>query len=148
MRTALGPDVGAWRWGAVHRLSLRHPLSRTGDLGQLLDKPVMEVDGDLATLSNSGFDGQRAEVGAPAGHGFEPSSGAGYRLQVDLGEQPARAWSVTVESQSGQPGSPFHDDQRLDFVAGRTHALPLDIPDIEAATRHTIQLVAIGATPS
>jgi len=146
LRSELGHDMAAWRWGAVHRLSLRHPLGHTGDLGQLLDKPTIEVDGDLATLSNSGFDGQRPHPEAATGHGFAPSSGAGYRLQVDLGEFPVRVWTITLESQSAQPGSPHYDDQRLDFVAGRTRALPLDLPDIEAAARHTIELVPIGET--
>lgn len=134
----LGPDPARWTWGGIHQLALRHPLSGRGDLGALLDKGPVPVPGDLATLNNSGFDASRD------GRGWMATSGAGYRLEVDLGEEPAAAWTITGESQSALPGSPHHDDQRADFVACRVRRVPLDREAIVAGAVHTTRLVPAG----
>jgi len=135
---AMGPDPAGWTWGGIHQLPLRHPLSGRGDLGALLDKAPVPVPGDLATLNNSGFDATRD------GRGWIATSGAGFRLEVDLGEEPAAAWTITGESQSALPGSPHHDDQRADFVACRVHRLPLDRDAVRGAAAHTTRLAPAG----
>lgn len=132
---AMGPDPAAWTWGGIHQLLLRHPLSGRGDLGRRFDKGPMPVPGDLATLNNSGFDAGRGS------QGWWASSGAGYRLEVDLGEQPPAAWSISGESQSALAGSPHYDDQRPDYLAGRVRRLPLDRGEVVAMAVHTTRLV-------
>jgi penicillin amidase len=143
LEAMLGPDPSVWRWGAIHRLRLRHVLGGRGDLGTLLDKPAMDVGGELVTLDNSGYDATRPDPARPGeARGWEATSGSGYRLEVDLGEQPPAAWTITGESQSGLPGSAHYDDQREDWRAGRVHRLPLDRSEVERAavsrTRLTI----------
>lgn len=142
---ALGPEPTTWRWGALHRLTLKHVLSDRGDLGELLDVPVGEVGGSLVTLSNSGFDATRPEGAGPDGNlAWRPTSGAGYRLEVDLGEQPPAAWSITLESQSGVPEDPHYRDQVDDFLHGRTHRLALDRDEVDLDAAHELQLVPSG----
>jgi penicillin amidase len=144
--SVLGPDPAEWRWGALHTLRLRHPLSGRGDLGELLDKPTVEVGGDLTTLNNSGFDPGR-DLHSPKGpRAWEATSGAGYRLEVDMGESPPAAWTITAESQSGDPGSPHWDDQRADFLAGRVRRLPLDRAEVEAEAQTSTRLVPHDAS--
>jgi penicillin amidase len=148
LASALGPDPSAWRWGAIHRLRLRHPLSGRGDLGELLDKPAVDVGGDLVTLNNSGYDAGRPDPARPGEeHGWEATSGAGYRLEVDLGEEPPAAWTITGESHSGLPGSPHYDDQRDAWRAGRVHRLPLDRSEVEASAtrRETLATAAMAS---
>ena len=139
LEAALGPDPAAWTWGGIHQLLLRHPLSARGDLGSLFDKGPVPVPGDLATLNNSGFDATRD------GRGWMASSGAGYRLEVDLGEKPAAAWTITGESQSALPGSPHYDDQRDDHVHGRVRRMPLDRDQVDTIAAHTTRLAPKGA---
>jgi penicillin amidase len=141
----LGPDPKAWRWGSLHMLRLRHPMSGRGDLGELLDKPMVEVGGDLTTLNNSGFDANRDPRGPQGPRAWEATSGAGYRLEVDMGESPPVAWTITAESQSGDPGSRHWDDQRADFLAGRVRRLPLDRTEVEAGAQTRTQLVPADA---
>jgi penicillin amidase len=148
LTAALGPEPSAWRWGAIHRLRLRHPLGDRGDLGELLDKPAVDVGGDLVTLNNSGYDAGRPDPARPGeGDGWEATSGAGYRLEVDLGEEPPAAWTITGESQSGLPGSPHYDDQREDWRVGRVHRLPLDRSEVEriAARRETLATASMAS---
>jgi penicillin amidase len=138
LSAAMGPDPAVWAWGGIHQLLLPHALSGRGDLGRLLDKGPIPVPGDLATLNNSGFDAGRGP------RGWWATSGAGYRLEVDLGEQPPAAWTITGESQSAMAGSPHHDDQRSDYVAGRVHRLPLDRAEIERDAVHEVRLEPQG----
>lgn len=134
LETALGPDPAAWTWGGIHQLVLRHPLSARSELWTLFDKGPVPVPGDLATLNNSGFDATRG------GRGWMASSGAGYRLEVDLGEEPAAAWTITGESQSALLGSAHYDDQRDDYVHGRVRRVPLDRDQVEAIAAHITRL--------
>lgn len=140
--TRLGPDPDAWRWGELHRLTLRHPLSGRGELGELLDKPPVAVPGDLSTINNSGFEGGRISPDLPGyDRNWEATSGAGYRLVADLGVSPAEIWTITGESQSGHPGSPHWNDQLDDFLAGRYRRIPMEDAAIEATaeTRFTLE---------
>jgi len=140
LESTLGADPATWTWGGIHQLLLRHPLSARGELGGLFDKGPVAVPGDLATLNNSGFDATRD------GRGWMASSGAGYRLEVDLGEEPAAAWTITGESQSALLGSPHYDDQRDDYVRGRVRRMPLDRDQLDAVAAHITRLEPKGAT--
>jgi penicillin amidase len=138
LAATLGPDPATWSWGGIHQLVLRHPLAADTALSSLLDKPATPVPGDLVTLDNSGFDASRD------GRGWLATSGAGFRLEVDLGAKPDAAWTITAESQSALVGDPHFDDQREDFVQGRTRCVPLDIAAIEHMAVHVTRLEPQG----
>jgi penicillin G amidase len=141
LTAALGADPAGWTWGRLHKLRLPHTLSGRGDLRSLLDKGPVEVPGDLTTLNNSGYDASRPVQGRLGeSRAWWATSGAGYRLEVDLGQDPPLAWTITLESQSGRPGSAHYDDQREDFLAGRTRPLPLDRAEVERMARHRTRL--------
>jgi acyl-homoserine lactone acylase PvdQ len=103
----------------------------------------------MATLNNRGFAGSRIPAGDPRyGRNWEGASGAGYRLVADLGDPHGSAWTVTLEGQSGSPGSPNRSDQIDDFLAGRYHEVPLDRGRAEATARHRLTLApATGRAP-
>ncbi|HVA87307.1 MAG TPA: penicillin acylase family protein [Candidatus Saccharimonadales bacterium] len=146
LRAALGPDPGAWRWGALHHLVHRHPLGGRGDLGELLNKPAREVGGDSWSVNNSGLAASRIDPGDPNYlRAWEATSGAGYRLIADLGDPSGSIWTITAEGQSAHPGSPHAADQLDDFVAARYHELPLDRGRAEAAATHRLVLEPDGS---
>ena len=109
----LGPDISAWRWGALHKVQLRHLLSGRGDLGQLLDRGGLPVGGNGVTVCNTGFDPNWGAL-----------MGANYRLISDLGED--GMWAVEAQGQSGHPGSAHYCDQLPEWLAGRYHFLAFD----------------------
>lgn len=142
LQTRLGPDPEAWRWGDLHQLPLRHPLSGRGSLAELLDKPAVPVAGDPSTVCNTGYGGGRISPDLPDyDRNWEASSGEGYRLVADLGSDPPAIWTITGESQSGHVGSAHWNDQLDDFVAGRYREIPMDPQALAAAatTRLTLE---------
>ena len=48
----------AWRWGALHRLRLAHPLASIPGLEELFVAADIELGGDEQTVMPGGFDGR------------------------------------------------------------------------------------------
>ena len=125
----LGDDMTDWNWGRLHTLPLRHLLSGRGDLGQLLDRGGEPVSGNGLVVSNTGS--------APD---FVSSSGANYRLIVDLAEAPAQMWSLDAAGPSGQPGSPHYASQLGDWLSGRYHRICLERDHVRPTIRTRLTL--------
>lgn len=114
----LGPTLDDWQWGRLHTLVQKHFLSGRGDLGVLLDRSGLPVDGDSTTVNASIPDGEhRAWLGA------------GYRMVADLSDPRAGLWWVEVGGVSGHPGSPHYDDQGAVWAAGQGQYTPLQGED-------------------
>ncbi len=114
LETHLGPDMSTWKWGALHKVQLRHVLSGRGELGPLLDRGGLPVGGSGVTVCNTGFDPNWGAL-----------TGANYRLISDLGED--GMWAVESQGQSGHPGSRHYCDQLEEWLAGRYHFLGFDV---------------------
>ncbi|MBX3437342.1 MAG: penicillin acylase family protein [Planctomycetaceae bacterium] len=111
----LGPDLHEWTWGRLHCMPLKHVLSSRGELSELLDHGNVPVKGDMGTVCNTG-----------SGPDWLATTGSGYRMILDLHEEPPGLWASDGQSQSGQPGSPHYDDQLDDWLAGEYHFLSLE----------------------
>ena len=122
LETRLGLEMSRWQWGNLHTITLRHPLSRRGELSALLDRGGYAVGGNGFTVCNTGYDG--------AGSGYEAASGANYRLIADLGAGTQGLWAVDAAGQSGHPGSAHYCDQLTEWISGHYHFLPLERADI------------------
>jgi penicillin amidase len=57
--------------------------------------------------------------------------GPSWRMIVDLGPEP-KAWGIYPGGPSGNPGSPFYDNQLEDWAEGRYHHLlyPVTFSDL------------------
>ncbi|WP_149535677.1 penicillin acylase family protein [Siccirubricoccus phaeus] len=108
----LGPNPGAWRWGALHQARFEHPLLRA--IPWLRDRARLEVPtgGDEATLSRGGM--------GPAS--FAHVHGAGLRLVADLASS-AGVQAIIATGQSGHPLSPHWADLLPLWQAGETLSL-------------------------
>ena len=127
----IGDDPAGWRWGAIHRLRLVHPLGSIPGLGPLFTAVDAELGGDEQTVAQAGFDGRE---GYPAA--VIPSWRAVYDL-ADLD----RSVGVLPAGISGNPGSPHWNDQAPLWLAGEYHPLPFSRPAVEAVVVATLQLV-------
>ena len=88
------------RWGALHRLTLRHPLSAAPVIGGAFTRGPFEMAGGPFTPSAGQY---RHDLPA------DMYAGASYRQVVDLARiEDARM--ITFGGQSGHPGSPHYDD--------------------------------------
>ena len=115
LESRLGEDMSSWTWGRLHTIKLPHPLSKLGDLSQLLNRGGQEVGGNGITVCNTGYDPN-----------YMAAMGANYRLIADLADSPPGLWAVDAAGQSGHPGSTHYCDQLPDWLAGRHHYLTLD----------------------
>jgi penicillin amidase len=114
LRNRLGDDIEQWRWGRLHQLAQRHFLSGRGDLGQLLDHPRLEMDGDAHSVNSAVPDAS-----------YTVWLGAGYRFIAELADPRAGWWSIEVGGASGHPGSPHYSDQLSRWRAGELYYTPL-----------------------
>ncbi|HEX9247605.1 MAG TPA: penicillin acylase family protein [bacterium] len=128
MEAALGPSIDAWRWGQVHAMRPRHPLSSiVPAAAALLDPPPVAAGGDADTVQAGAF------IPA-AGYGVTLASVARYVF--DLGDWDHSGWIVPLGA-SGHPGSPHYADQAQDWADVRLRPMRYTWSRIHAeAERH------------
>jgi penicillin amidase len=125
---ALGADRRQWRWGALNRIAVTHPLSRAAAvLGRMLNPPVVEVGGYSTTPNVLGL--------APSGAVEGPS----MRFVADLAD-PDNTRLVNFMGQSGHPASEHYGDQFEAWRKVETRRLPFTSEAVARETRHTLRL--------
>jgi penicillin G amidase len=127
----LGPDPGARRWGALHRVRFAHPLARLPGLGAMFVAAEVEIGGDEQTVLQSSVDGRL---------GFDAVVVPSWRQVVDLSNVDATL-AVLCTGQSGNPASPHWSDQTPLWAAGELRPCPFTRPAVEAAAEHRLALV-------
>jgi penicillin amidase len=123
----LGTDPAGWRWGDLHQISFRHPLSNTPERRTVLDLGSVRRGGDGFTPN------------ATRGPGYAQSSGASYRHILDLADWDRSVFTSTP-GQSGQPGSQHYGDLLPMWAEGRYAPLVYSRPAVEANTAHRLLL--------
>ncbi|HEY5710375.1 MAG TPA: penicillin acylase family protein [Allosphingosinicella sp.] len=122
-REQLGPDPAAWRWGSLHQVRIRHPLSRIPAIAAAF--PPIEGEG-------SGGDSYTVMArwvrGAPA---WQVAGGASYLQVIDVG-----AWDnslmLNFPGQSADPRSPHYRDQYAPWISGEMQPMLFSRAAVEA----------------
>jgi penicillin amidase len=127
----LGPAEQDWAWGRLHQARLAHPAG-----------PAMSAGArEQAAIDPLPRGGSADTVGATTYlPDFTQSSGATFRLVVDVGEWDS---SVVMNSpgQSGDPASPHYADLYALWAADEAVPLLYSRDRIEAVAREWIRLV-------
>ena len=123
LRATLGDDPAAWRWGALHRLRLAHPLASIPGLEPLFVAADVELGGDEQTVMQGGFDGR---------DGYPAAVIPSWRVVFDLADLD-RSVGVLPAGNSGNPASPHWNDQSELWTHGGTHPLPFTQAAVETA---------------
>ncbi len=131
LRERVGPDTTEWRWGALHRLALVHPLGAIPGLEPLFTAADAELGGDEQTVMQGAFDGR---------DGYAVEVIASWRAVYDLADLD-RSVGVLPTGVSGNPASPHWNDQFPLWIAGEHHPLPFTRPAVEAAAVATLRLL-------
>jgi penicillin amidase len=98
------------RWGDVHRLTLRHPLSAVPLVGDAWTRgPLPMPGGPFTPLAGQYLHHRPVDMFV----------GASYRQVVDLADPEGRSWMITFGGQSGHVGSRHYDDLTPGWLRGR-----------------------------
>jgi penicillin amidase len=117
------------RWGALHTVTFRHPLSRLGPAyARAFDLGPVERPGDEHTPNNTRHDGTLQQV-----------HGATYRHLFDLSDWD-RGLATSAPGQSGQPGSPHYGDLLQPWSKGEYFPLAFSRKKVESVMRHRLWL--------
>ena len=136
---ASGPDAARWRWGALHRVELRHPLGVVAGLRGLLNRGPYPAGGDANTVRLAAFGS--GEEDSPR---FGPvTTGPNYRFVVDAGDWD-QAWSIVSPGQSGHPASESYDDQVDLWLRARYRPMVFGRRAAELAAKHELVLRGSG----
>ncbi|MDQ0251829.1 penicillin amidase [Sphingomonas kyeonggiensis] len=130
-REKLGPDPAAWRYGTLHQVRLRHPLSAIPAIARAF--PAIEGEG-------SGGDGYTVMARWLGSSSWQVGGGASYLQVIDVG-----AWDnslmLMLPGQSIDPRSPHYRDQYANWANGRMQPMPFSrtAVDARAASRTTLR---------
>ena len=114
IREQLGPDADRWTWGALHRLTFRHPLGiAPGPHRRRVNAGPFPVPGGRTTVWPMVWN-----TGKP----FDVYGGPSLRFVTDM-KRPELSWITTPLGQSGSPLSRHFRDQVEDFLEGYAHSL-------------------------
>jgi penicillin amidase len=130
LRETSGTDPGGWRWGAMHRLRLAHPLAAIPGLEPLFIAADIELGGDEQTVMQAGFDGR---------DGYPAAVIPSWRAVYDLADLD-RSVGVLPAGVSGNPASPHWNDQTERWLGGQPHPLPFTDAAVAAATVDDLRL--------
>jgi len=125
----LGPDPAAWRWGALHQVRIRHPLSRILAIAAAF--PAIEGEG-------SGGDSYTVMARWLRGSGWTVGGGASYLQVIDVG-----AWDnslmLNLPGNSNDPRSSHYRDLYSPWIRGEMQPMLFSRAAVDArATGRTI----------
>ena len=138
----LGKDPDDWRWGALHTMTLQHPVlggeTSLGPLRWFVNSGPYAVSGGPAIVNATSWD---------AAAGFGVTAAPSMRMVVDLADLNASTW-INLSGASGHPSHPHYADQTGDWVAGRQRPWAFTEAAVRAGdSLSELTLVPASATP-
>jgi len=130
----LGPSKDDWRWGYLHRLTLRADLFSAAGVDSY-DNGSYANDGGAFTV----------DVAAPrnaAEHQYGQRSGASMRFTCSAGVEALRCFFEHPGGQRHHPSSPHYGDGLSDWLSNQPRRLPFSPEEVEAAAVERLQVLA------
>ena len=128
-REQMGADPAAWRWGTMHQVRIRHPLSR-----------IPAIAAAFPTIEGGDSGGNSYTVMARwlRGNGWNISGGASYLQAINVG-----AWDnslmLNLPGNSNDPRSPHYRDLYAPWISGEMQPMLFSRAAVDArATGRTI----------
>ena len=130
----LGADPTAWRWGALHQLTLTHQTLGVGGpapVRWLFNRGPYPLPGGSAAVNANGWD---------ARDGYAVDWGPSMRMVVDLADLDRSRW-INQTGASGHAFAGNYNDQAELWASGRTVPWPYRGTAVQAATTHRLALL-------
>jgi penicillin amidase len=123
------PEPHQQRWGALHRVTFRHPLGTLGPtFANAFNVGPVDRPGDVYTSNNTRYD-----------ETYQQIHGATYRHLFDVADWD-RALATSTAGQSGQPGSSHYGDLLPLWARGEYFPLAYARTKVEEVTQHRLLL--------
>jgi penicillin amidase len=141
LKTLFGADMEKWSWGRLHQCAFHHPLSANPVMAALFNRGPYPTGGDSTTVWATGGGYQKfpsspaAEIPPESTHLIGPP----YRMIVDLGDL-RNSLSLLAPGQSGNPASPYYDNQVMAWYQAGYHPMLYERQDVEKHLRHKLIL--------
>ena len=126
LQAEYGKDITDWKWGKIHRITLKHPMAEVEALDKIfkLNRGPYAVGGSYHTVSpymysSKGFD--------------DITLGSSHRSIYDLADWD-KCISVIPTGISGIPASDFYCDQTEMYIKGEYHPDPFSEPAVKEIT--------------
>jgi penicillin amidase len=133
LRSRLGDDPAAWRWGALHTLLLQNATfgaSGIAPIEWLFNRGPAGTSGGDAIVNATGWN---------ARNGYEVDAVPAMRMIVDLSNLDASRW-IQLTGNSGHAFHANYDDQFELWRTGQNLPMLWDRGSIESAAIHTLTL--------
>lgn len=124
----MGDDPAFWSWGAIHRLTLRHPLHECAP-----EVWSLAAIGRGGSSSSPNYAGYRADD-------FSVLMGPSVRMLISVGDWDSSRF-VNTPGQSGLPESEHYSDLQADWADGTYHPLLYSRTAVDEAARNHVVLV-------
>jgi penicillin amidase len=121
----LGSDMSQWAWGRIHRADFQHPFAAMGN-------PASRAQFSIGSLALGGS-GQSPHAASYDSRTFNVTSGASWRMVLDVGEWD-NSRAINTPGQSGDPHSPHYRDLFPLWAEGQYIPLLFSRPAVESAT--------------
>ncbi|MFI7444280.1 penicillin acylase family protein [Nonomuraea indica] len=129
----LGDEVGAWRWGDLHRLTLTHATLGTSGIAPieaLFNRGPLSVPGGKDAVNATGWNVQK---------GYEVTAVPSMRMVVDLGDLDKSGW-INLTGASGHAFHANYRDQAALWARGELLPMLSTPESVKAAAVHTLRL--------
>ncbi|WP_088832393.1 penicillin acylase family protein [Paenibacillus tyrfis] len=127
----LGDRQEKWLWGAIHKLTLEHPLGAIKPLNLMFNDGPYPYGGSSVTVGAASYSRKhwpyKVVVGAP------------WRFTADLSSLKASE-EIMIMGASGQLGSAHYSDQTSMWLTGRYKTMYFDEADVASHTKATLVL--------
>ncbi|MDA8685490.1 penicillin acylase family protein [Robiginitalea sp.] len=127
-----GDQPEDWSWGTVHELEHKHPIGTIKLFKPLFNVGPFKVRGSMEVINNMAFNYDSTGY-------YSVTAGPSTRRMIDF-SQVENSMSILPTGQSGNPFSPYYDDQALLYAQGGFRKMIIDSEEIQENTRHTLLL--------
>ncbi len=132
LNAKMGSNVGDWKWGNLHTLTLYHPFGKSSALmGYFMNIGPYPMGGSLATVNPQPY-----KLSEP----WEGHHGASLRYIIDFADR-KNSRRVIPAGISGNFMSPHYDDQAELWRTGKYRPFVLDRKSIDADARYSLKML-------
>ena len=128
----LGPDMGTWKWGSLHKSRFPHPLQDVvaSEAKERFTVTARPMGGSAFTPMAAAY--RRSD--------FALLSGASFRMVLDVGNWD-NSRAINAPGQSGVPASPHYHDLELLWAEGKYFPLAYSRKAVERVTESRLRLL-------